>query len=132
MANLACYGGCRSSGLVRKSWEKLRTRSAAVLAEQYSTYDFTSFPAAFRTFAQRSLCAAAIRLRASLLKVRPVFLSFFPPAWPSASSAFPTCPISFSRREYSFFRETTTLFIIIEYPLCHTANTTRHSIETSR
>src|SRR5216684_7555711 len=60
------------------------------------TYDLTSLAACFRTFAQRSLCASAIRLRASLLKVRPVLLSDLPPATPSASSAFPTLPISFS------------------------------------
>src|ERR1700731_4660228 len=69
------------------------------------TYDLTSLAACFLTLAQRSRCASAIRRRASLLKVRPVFLSFFPPAWPRASSAFPTFPISFWRREYSFCRE---------------------------
>src|SRR5438128_11342143 len=69
--------------------------------------------AALRTFAQRSRCASAMRSRASLLKVRPVFLSFFPPARPRALSAFPTLPISDSRREYSFCKEATTLFSVV-------------------
>src|SRR5271165_5816568 len=93
-----------------RSYERGRLRC---LRKHDSTYDLTSLAASLRTFAQRSFCASAMRLRASLLKVRPVVLSFFPPAWPRASSAFPTCPISFSRREYSFRREATTLLIII-------------------
>src|ERR1700691_3720859 len=79
------------------------------------SYVLTSLAACFRTFAQRSRCASAIRLRASLLKVRPGVLSDFPPAWPSASSAFTTLPISFSRREYSFRRDLTTLFRLTIY-----------------
>src|SRR5579872_1021268 len=88
------------------------------LRKRTAVYDLTSLAACFRTFAQRSRCASAIRLRASLLKVRPVFLSDFPPACPRASNAFPTLPISFSRRAYSFCREVTTLFrLVIHYPL---------------
>lgn len=70
--------GSLERGPARESWEKLRTGPVAVLRNHYSTYYFTSLAACFLTFAQRSLCASAIRLRASLLKVRPVFLSFFP------------------------------------------------------
>src|ERR1700687_1430544 len=96
---------------VRRGCERGRFRC---LRNDYS-YDLTSLAACFRTFAQRSRCASAIRLRASLLKVRPVLLSDFPPAWPRASSAFPTLPISFSRREYSLRRELTTLFRLVIY-----------------
>jgi hypothetical protein len=115
--------------MLARGYERGRLRC---LRKHCCTYDFTSLAAAFRTFAQRSFCASAIRLRASLLKVRPVFLSVFPLAWPRASSAFPTCPISFSRREYSFRREATTLFIIIKYPLAGKANTARHLVGISQ
>lgn len=40
---------------------------------ELTTYDLTTL-AAFRTFAQRSLCAAAMRSRASLLKIRLLLL----------------------------------------------------------
>jgi len=102
-----------SLGLARSLRTKLRTRPAAVLATAGCTY---ALAAALRAFAQRCLCASAIRSRASLLKVRPVLLSF-PPLWPRASSALPTRPNSFWSRAYSCCREDTTLFIIIDTPL---------------
>jgi hypothetical protein len=106
------------SGLARKSLGEVTNEAIRGACDNDCGYDLTSLAAAFRTFAQRSRCASAIRLRASLLKVRPVLLSFFPPAWPSASNAFPTLPISRSRREYSFCREETTLFrLVMYYPL---------------
>src|ERR1700722_1026027 len=109
-------------GILEPRWASPATEmsdeAVAVLAKVLRLLYLTSLAASFRTLAQRSRCASAMRWRAFLLKTRFAFLSLFPPASPSASSAFPTWPISLSSLEYSDRREVTTLFrLVIHYPL---------------
>ena len=103
--------------------------------ERYSYYALAAL-ACFRTFAQRRLCASAIRSRASLLKTRLPLLSRLPPALLRASSAFRTRSMSFSRRAYSSRREVTTLFRFVIYnPLMATSLTwdcCLHSVKTRK
>src|SRR5215467_11332190 len=94
------------SGPIRKTEETARTGPFAVLAKYCYLLCL-----AFRTLAQRCLCASAIRSRASLLRIRLPLLDPFAP--PSADNAFPTLSISRCRREYSLCRVATALFRLL-------------------